>query len=121
MFGHRSDGRKLKTVPPFFRVIPNVMLDRSDAQVYFKQDIILKDMDAYIDKKAEEGIKLSIRSSGVYDAGRISNSALKNVGNGGGHEHMAGGFISYAKLDNKDKAYIRSIIEDKFLKQLSVL
>ena len=59
MFGHRSDGRKLKTVPPFFRVIPNVMLERSDAQVYFKQDIILKDMDAYIDKKAEEGIKLS--------------------------------------------------------------
>ena len=59
MFGHRSDCRKLKTVPPFFRVIPNVMLDRSDAQVYFKQDIILKDMDAYIDKKAEEGIKLS--------------------------------------------------------------
>ena len=59
MFGHRSDGRKLKTVPPFFRVIPNVMLERSDSQVYFKQDIILKDRDAYIDKKAEEGIKLS--------------------------------------------------------------
>ena len=59
MFGHRSDGRKLKTVPPFFRVIPNVMLERYDSQVYFKQDIILKDMDAYIDKKAEEGIKLS--------------------------------------------------------------
>ena len=59
MFGHRSDGRKLRTVPPFFRVIPNVMLERSDSQVYFKQDIILKDMDAYIDKKAAEGIKLS--------------------------------------------------------------
>ena len=59
MFGRRSDGRKLKTVPPFFRVIPNVMLERSDSQVYFKQDIILKDMDAYIDKKAAEGIKLS--------------------------------------------------------------
>lgn len=59
MFGHRSDGRKLKTVPPFFRVIPNVMLDRADSQVYFKQDIVLKYMDAYIDKKAEEGIKLS--------------------------------------------------------------
>lgn len=59
MFGRRSDGRKLKTVPPFFRVIPNVMLDRADSQVYFKQDVILKDMDAYIDKKAEEGIRLS--------------------------------------------------------------
>lgn len=59
MFGHRSDGRKLKTIPPFFRVIPNIMLERADSQVYFKQDIPLKDMDAYIDKKAEEGIKLS--------------------------------------------------------------
>lgn len=59
MFGFRSDGRKLKTVPPFFRVIPNIMLEREDSQVYFKQDIILKDMDEYIDKKAEEGIRLS--------------------------------------------------------------
>ena len=59
MFGHRSDGRKLKTLPPFFRVIPSVMLDRSDSQVYFKQDISLTAIDAYIDKKAEEGIKLS--------------------------------------------------------------
>lgn len=59
MFGHRSDGRKIKTAPPFFRVIPNIMLERVDSQVYFKQDIVLNDMDAYIDKKAEEGIRLS--------------------------------------------------------------
>ena len=59
MFGHRSDGRKLKTVPPFFRVIPCVMLERNDAQVYFKQDIKLKELDEYIDRKAKEGIKLS--------------------------------------------------------------
>lgn len=59
MFGHRSDGRRLKTLSPFFRVIPNVMLERSDSQVYFKQDIMLKYMDEYIDKKAAEGIKLS--------------------------------------------------------------
>lgn len=59
MFGHRSDGRKLKTVPPFFKVIPNIMLERADSQVYYKQDIILKDLDSYITKKAQEGIKLS--------------------------------------------------------------
>ena len=59
MFGHRSDGRKLKTVPPFFRVIPCVMLERDDAQVYFKRDIKLKELDEYIDRKAKEGIKLS--------------------------------------------------------------
>ena len=59
MFGHRSDGRKLKTLPPFFRVIPSVMLERSDSQVYFKQDISLKTIDEYIDKKAAEWIKFS--------------------------------------------------------------
>ncbi len=59
MFGHRSDGRKLKTLPPFFRVIPSIMLERSDSQVYFKQDISLKNIDEYIDKKAEEGTKFS--------------------------------------------------------------
>ena len=59
MFGHRSDGRKLKTVPPFFRVIPCVMFERNDAQVYFKQDIKLKELDEFFDRKAKEGIKLS--------------------------------------------------------------
>ncbi len=59
MFGHRSDGRKLKTLPAFFNVIPSIMLERADSQVYFKQDIVLKDMDSYINKKAEDGIKLS--------------------------------------------------------------
>lgn len=59
MFGHRSDGKKVKNLPPFFRVIPSIMLDRADSQVYFKQDIPLKALDEYIDKKAEEGIKLS--------------------------------------------------------------
>ena len=38
MFGLRPDGKRVKNLSPIFRVIPNVMLDRSDAQVYFKQD-----------------------------------------------------------------------------------
>lgn len=59
MFGHRSDGRRIKTLPPFFKVIPNVMLSRDDAQVFFKQDITLKELDAYIDKKAQDGIRFS--------------------------------------------------------------
>lgn len=59
MFGYRSDGRKLKTIPPFFKLMPSIMLERVDSQVYFKQDIILKNMDEYINKKATEGIKIS--------------------------------------------------------------
>lgn len=59
MFGHRSDGKKVKNLPPIFRVIPCIMLERCDSEVYFKQDISLKTLDEYIDKKAVEGIRLS--------------------------------------------------------------
>ena len=59
MFGHRSDGKKVKNVAPIFRVIPSIMLHRDDSQVYFKQDIVLNGMDEYINKKLEEGIKVS--------------------------------------------------------------
>ena len=59
MFGHRSDGKKIKNLPPFFKIIPNVMMDRNDSQVLFKQDVVLGPLDEYIDKKAEQGIKLS--------------------------------------------------------------
>jgi len=59
MFGYRRDGKKAKDLQPFFYVIPHVMKTRCDSQVYFKTDIPLESLDAYINKKAEEGIKLS--------------------------------------------------------------
>ena len=59
MFGYRRDGKKAKDLQPFFYVIPHVMKTRCDSQVYFKTDIPLEPLDAYINKKAEEGIKLS--------------------------------------------------------------
>lgn len=59
MFGHRSDGRKIKTIDPLFKIIPCIMLDRNDSQVFFKEEIVLKGMDEYINKKAEEGIRIS--------------------------------------------------------------
>lgn len=31
---------------------------------------------------------------------------------------MAGGFISYSSIDNRDASYIRKVIEDKFLEEL---
>lgn len=59
MFGHRSDGKAIKNINPFFKVIPNIMMKRSDSQVFFKQNISLKGMDEYINKKSSEGIKFS--------------------------------------------------------------
>ena len=48
MFGFRPDGKKVRNLSPVFRVIPSVMIERADAQVYFKQDIPLKTLDEYI-------------------------------------------------------------------------
>ena len=59
MFGLRSDGRKLKTLDPLFRVIPHIIKDRNDAHVYYTQDLPIKNLDEYILKKENEGIKLS--------------------------------------------------------------
>lgn len=59
MFGHRSDGREIKTLPAFFKVIPSVMLERNDSQVLYKQDIPIKYLDEYIDNKAKDGIKIA--------------------------------------------------------------
>ena len=59
MFGLRSDGRKIKSLDPMFRVIPHVMKERSDAHVYFSQEIPIKTLDEYIAKKDQEGIKIS--------------------------------------------------------------
>ena len=59
MFGHRSDGRKIKTIPPIFKIIPQIMRTRADSQVYYSYDIPINGMDEYISKKAEEGIKIS--------------------------------------------------------------
>lgn len=59
MFGHRADGKMLKNVGPFFKLIPHIMKKRNDSQVYYSQDIALSVLDDYISKKEEEGIKLS--------------------------------------------------------------
>ena len=59
MFGRRADGKKVKNASLLFRVVPHIMNTRVDSQVYFSQDIPLKGMDEYINKKAAEGIKLS--------------------------------------------------------------
>ena len=59
MFGFRADGTRVKNSSLMFKIIPHIMRERDDSQVYFSQDVVIKGMDEYIDKKAEEGIKLS--------------------------------------------------------------
>lgn len=36
--------------------------------------------------------------------GKLTNEALKGIGNGGGHEHMAGGFIPFGNIPQNSDA-----------------
>ena len=60
MFGRRSDGKELKHVMPFFRIMPCIMKERDDSQVYFNQDIAIKKIEKYINQKAQENIKITL-------------------------------------------------------------
>lgn len=59
MFIKRSDGRRLRKISPFFLLMPHIMKRRSDAQVFYSQEIPIAPLDEYIAKKDAEGIKIS--------------------------------------------------------------
>lgn len=62
-----------------------------------------------------DGIKLSVRSKySTCNAGKICKNALKNYGNGGGHAHMAGGFIPFTG-DEEDAEDIIEKVKHNFL------
>lgn len=61
-----------------------------------------------------DGIKLSVRSDSIkLDAGRLTNEALKGIGNGGGHPTMAGGFVPFK--DNMSEAILLDLIKERFV------
>lgn len=66
-----------------------------------------------------DGIKFSVRSEiAAVDAGALVRNALREIGSGGGHKQMAGGFIpkEAAAALGEDMEYQ---IENRFLKQIN--
>ncbi len=62
-----------------------------------------------------DGLKFSIRSSLDYlDAGTITSNALKDIGTGGGHAMMAGGYMPFDKLADADFD-LREEIQNRFM------
>ncbi len=59
MFSKRSDGRLIKGLDPFFKLIPQIMYRRSESQIFYKQDLTTDIFDAYIKEKRTEGYELS--------------------------------------------------------------
>lgn len=65
--------------------------------------------------RKEGGIKLSVRSEkSSLDAGKIIGKALENIGNGGGHASMAGGFVPFKGTD-QEAELLMDRIKERFI------
>ena len=53
-FGDRYDGRKLRSLDPFYKIIPYIMKTRIDAQNYFEEKIEISNTEAFIIRKRRE-------------------------------------------------------------------
>lgn len=60
-FGDRYDGRLIRTISPFFRLVPYIMRTRADAQNFFNEKIDIGPLEAYLRLKKNE----SLRNFGV--------------------------------------------------------
>lgn len=56
--GDRKDGWRLRKVDPFFKLIPYIMKERSDAQVFFSEEIDLEETLKFIREIRREGYKV---------------------------------------------------------------
>lgn len=102
-----------------FSVVP---FSCPDALVAILSDFILSLIEvevAIVASFREDGIKLSVRSEDPdIHSGALLHRALKDIGNGGGHASMGGGFIS---RDNQPKLgrYPKDSIRERLLDALT--
>ncbi|PKL00750.1 MAG: 2-oxoglutarate dehydrogenase [Tenericutes bacterium HGW-Tenericutes-1] len=59
MFGFRNDGKRIKTIDPVMRLVPHIMPERSDAQVWSVLDINCEQLDNFIFEKRKLGDRYS--------------------------------------------------------------
>lgn len=96
-----------------------IPFDCPDALIAMVSDFIL-DLNivefAVIYATREDGLKFSVRSElSILDAGKIVAKALKEIGDGGGHALMAGGFVPRTNIEKMGHLQ-RYEIEQRFVR-----
>ena len=60
-FGDRYDGRRIRSLDPFYKIIPFIMRYRSDSQNFFEEKIEITHTEAYLRKRRKNsGVKISM-------------------------------------------------------------
>lgn len=55
--GDRYDGRLLRTIAPFYKIVPYIMKERVDAQNFFDEKIYINNAEEFIRLKRHEGLE----------------------------------------------------------------
>ncbi|MDF2890957.1 MAG: hypothetical protein K0R80_1324 [Clostridia bacterium] len=55
--GDRYDGRRIRTLDPFYRIIPYIMQNRTDAQNFYEDKLDIGNIEKYLKEKRRLGIK----------------------------------------------------------------
>lgn len=56
MFGRRNDGKRIKTIDPYFKMVPHIMKRRYDAQVFFLHPARCEALDEFILEERAKGV-----------------------------------------------------------------
>ena len=59
MFGRRSDGTRMKGIDPIVALTPYIMPQRSDSQVFTRQDLDFDEMTRYIREQKKKGVDVT--------------------------------------------------------------
>ena len=96
----------------------NTGVDCPEALIATISDFMMSIANVYLSvvyARKAEGFKLSVRSKySTCDAGELCKVALEHYGNGGGHAHMAGGFIPFTGNIEEEEQLIH-LIQERFL------
>ncbi|MDF2531256.1 MAG: hypothetical protein K0Q65_837, partial [Clostridia bacterium] len=49
--GDRYDGRRIRTLDPFYRIIPYIMQNRTDAQNFYEDKLDIGNIEKYLKEK----------------------------------------------------------------------
>jgi hypothetical protein len=69
-FGDRRDGRSIRTLAPYFCMIPYIMVERNDATNLFEDWIDIGPLEKYVKEKQAQGMRKGASPSEPFRGGR---------------------------------------------------
>lgn len=104
MFGKRPDGREIKSLAPLEKIIPYIMKSRVDSMCMYEDYFDCAPMDAYIQEKREQGIKITYMH--IIIAGVVRMMALRPALNR---------FVMKGKVYTRPKIWVSFAVHHKLV------